>query len=163
MSRVRACNLLSAQGLRRYAAGFWIGTAEKASEIYCIRTIAYNEMGNQERVFWSELARRAFLWGAYAVLLPCAVEQRLARQAHNLEVVGSIPTGAIAIEYKFRSIQSLGHLEIFFALCEFLFDFQFEWFDVDSRALIDGLWNDCEWFGRVVGLGRKLSQSFSRY
>ena len=24
----------------------------------------------------------------------CAVEQRLARQAHNLEVVGSIPTGA---------------------------------------------------------------------
>ena len=26
--------------------------------------------------------------------LKCAVEQRLARQAHNLEVVGSIPTGA---------------------------------------------------------------------
>ena len=24
----------------------------------------------------------------------CAMEQRLARQAHNLEVVGSIPTGA---------------------------------------------------------------------
>jgi acyl-CoA thioesterase YciA len=28
--------------------------------------------------------------------LECAVEQRLARQAHNLEVVGSIPTGAMA-------------------------------------------------------------------
>ncbi len=25
----------------------------------------------------------------------CAVEQRLARQAHNLEVVGSIPAGAL--------------------------------------------------------------------
>ena len=31
-----------------------------------------------------------------ALLLHCAVEQRLARQAHNLEVVGSIPTGAIS-------------------------------------------------------------------
>ena len=29
-----------------------------------------------------------------ALVLNCAVEQRLARQAHNLEVVGSIPTGA---------------------------------------------------------------------
>ena len=29
------------------------------------------------------------------LVLKCAVEQRLARQAHNLEVVGSIPTGAI--------------------------------------------------------------------
>jgi hypothetical protein len=28
------------------------------------------------------------------LVLNCAVEQRLARQAHNLEVVGSIPTGA---------------------------------------------------------------------
>ena len=30
------------------------------------------------------------------LVLKCAVEQRLARQAHNLEVVGSIPTGAIS-------------------------------------------------------------------
>ena len=32
------------------------------------------------------------------LVLNCAVEQRLARQAHNLEVVGSIPTGAIVSE-----------------------------------------------------------------
>jgi hypothetical protein len=32
-----------------------------------------------------------------ALVLNCAVEQRLARQAHNLEVVGSIPTGAIQL------------------------------------------------------------------
>jgi hypothetical protein len=32
-----------------------------------------------------------------ALVLNCAVEQRLARQAHNLEVVGSIPTGAIRL------------------------------------------------------------------
>ena len=31
------------------------------------------------------------------LVLNCAVEQRLARQAHNLEVVGSIPTGATSI------------------------------------------------------------------
>jgi hypothetical protein len=30
----------------------------------------------------------------FRIELRCAVEQRLARQAHNLEVVGSIPTGA---------------------------------------------------------------------
>ena len=32
--------------------------------------------------------------GEHDVLFECAVEQRLARQAHNLEVVGSIPAGA---------------------------------------------------------------------
>ena len=32
------------------------------------------------------------------LVLNCAVEQRLARQAHNLEVVGSIPTGATYFE-----------------------------------------------------------------
>lgn len=36
----------------------------------------------------------SFLGGAMEVRYICAVEQRLARQAHNLEVVGSIPTGA---------------------------------------------------------------------
>ena len=36
----------------------------------------------------------AFLGGGWPVYFQCAVEQRLARQAHNLEVVGSIPTGA---------------------------------------------------------------------
>jgi hypothetical protein len=33
-------------------------------------------------------------YGQVRIELECAVEQRLARQAHNLEVVGSIPTGA---------------------------------------------------------------------
>ena len=38
--------------------------------------------------------RRAFFREGMGLRLTCAVEQRLARQAHNLEVVGSIPTGA---------------------------------------------------------------------
>ena len=33
------------------------------------------------------------------LVLKCAVEQRLARQAHNLEVVGSIPTGATSFSH----------------------------------------------------------------
>ena len=37
------------------------------------------------------------LGGRGRIELECAVEQRLARQAHNLEVVGSIPTGATSI------------------------------------------------------------------
>ena len=41
----------------------------------------------------------SFLEGAMEVRLTCAVEQRLARQAHNLEVVGSIPTGATFLSY----------------------------------------------------------------
>jgi hypothetical protein len=39
----------------------------------------------------------SFRLGKSELLLQCAVEQRLARQAHNLEVVGSIPTGAITL------------------------------------------------------------------
>jgi acyl-CoA thioesterase YciA len=37
---------------------------------------------------------RPFPLVKFGLVLKCAVEQRLARQAHNLEVVGSIPTGA---------------------------------------------------------------------
>ena len=40
----------------------------------------------------------------------CAVEQRLARQAHNLEVVGSIPAGAIKIESKDPRLNREGFL-----------------------------------------------------
>src|SRR5580658_2323281 len=37
-------------------------------------------------------------YGQVRIELECAVEQRLARQAHNLEVVGSIPTGATSVD-----------------------------------------------------------------
>src|SRR5262245_45461906 len=42
--------------------------------------------------------RRAFLRGGKGLRSICAVEQRLARQAHNLEVAGSIPAGAIRFQ-----------------------------------------------------------------
>ena len=44
---------------------------------------------------WTKRSGGASLGGGNAILWQCAVEQRLARQAHNLEVVGSIPTVAI--------------------------------------------------------------------
>ncbi len=47
-----------------------------------------------------------------AVLFHCAVEQRLARQAHNLEVVGSIPTGAMKAVY--LRIHNLWSIQRFF-------------------------------------------------
>lgn len=40
------------------------------------------------------LSEGSFLRRGCTLYFKCAVEQRLARQAHNLEVVGSIPTGA---------------------------------------------------------------------
>ena len=41
--------------------------------------------------------KKPFPHEALRIELKCAVEQRLARQAHNLEVVGSIPTGATPV------------------------------------------------------------------
>jgi hypothetical protein len=46
------------------------------------------------------------------------VEQRLARQAHNLEVVGSIPTGAIFVDHRSDTLNPLGAWGYFDARAE---------------------------------------------
>ena len=83
------------------------------------------------------MKKNSFPYGHGRIELECAVEQRLARQAHNLEVVGSIPTGAIL----FPPSQA-DHPRIsggFFALAQargfWVRKRAFDWFGLDGASL----------------------------
>src|SRR5262249_1426829 len=90
-----------------------------------------------------------FLGGRVRIKLECAVEQRLARQAHNLEVVGSIPTGAICTRSN-TAVENTPLLEGFFhAPVEMLGD-----------SFLEGPHsNPCAAFGRCRQMLRVLSWS----